>query len=102
MHGITPTPCRHGPVPELTVAVWIDRHVGALSGVERKTLAEYRRYVTRDSQPTLGDIPPPTLRAPTSAPGSTPCAPPTPQVRHFGNTVGFPSGCLNDAVREGH
>jgi hypothetical protein len=34
-----------------TVRSFIDGHLDALSGVERKTLAEYRRYLTRDIDP---------------------------------------------------
>jgi hypothetical protein len=41
----------------LTVGQWIDRHITALCGVERKTIAEYRRYPIRDIGPTLGDVP---------------------------------------------
>src|ERR1700761_8532637 len=41
----------------LTVGEWLHRHIGSLSGVERKTLAEYKRYAVRDIGPALGAIP---------------------------------------------
>ena len=44
-----------------TVASFIDGHLDVLSGVEKKTIAEYRRYVCRDIEPTLGHIPLSTL-----------------------------------------
>ncbi|GAH53451.1 unnamed protein product, partial [marine sediment metagenome] len=44
-----------------TVASFIDGHLDVLSGVEKKTIAEYRRYLTRDIEQTLGHIPLSTL-----------------------------------------
>ncbi|OBH00304.1 integrase [Mycobacterium sp. E2699] len=41
----------------LTVGEWLDRHIRSLSGVERKTVTEYKRYATRDIGPALGVIP---------------------------------------------
>ena len=41
----------------LTVAEWLDRYIGGLSGVERKTVAEYKRYATKDIGPALGAVP---------------------------------------------
>ncbi|POX92237.1 site-specific integrase [Mycobacterium kansasii] len=41
----------------LTVGEWLDRHIGSLSGVERKTISEYKRYATRDIGPVLGAVP---------------------------------------------
>lgn len=99
MNGVAaPTPSES---KSLTVAKFVDTHIGALSGVERKTIAEYRRYLTRDIEPTLGDVP---LKALTrndisrwvnklrdeGASGKT-----------IGNKLGFLSGALNAAVRDG-
>jgi hypothetical protein len=53
----------------LTVGQWIDWHITALCGVEPKTIAEYRRYLIRDIEPTLGDVPLTALTATTSAAG---------------------------------
>jgi hypothetical protein len=35
----------------VTLAAWIGEHIDALSRVEKKTIAEYRRYLTRDIEP---------------------------------------------------
>jgi hypothetical protein len=40
-----------------TVAVYLDQHIAGRSGVERKTLTEYRRYLTNGIGPALGAIP---------------------------------------------
>src|SRR4051812_48798887 len=44
-----------------TVASFIAQQIQALSGVEKKTLGEYRRYLHRDIAPVLGHIPLSTL-----------------------------------------
>jgi hypothetical protein len=44
-----------------TLGRYLSEHLDALSGVEKKTLAEYRRYLTRDIEPVLGHIPLSTL-----------------------------------------
>lgn len=41
----------------LTVEEWLTRHVDNLTGVEQKTIDDYRRYIRRDIGPILGDIP---------------------------------------------
>lgn len=45
------------PMSMLTVAEWLDRHIGSLSGVEKKTISEYKRYAESDVGPALGAIP---------------------------------------------
>lgn len=45
------------PLSALTVAEWLDRHIGSLSGVEKKTISEYKRYAESDIGPALGAIP---------------------------------------------
>lgn len=86
----------------LTVAEWLDRHIGSLSGVERKTVAEYKRYATRDIGPALGAIPLGKLTRDdisdwvngmreAGAAGGT-----------IENKHGFLSGALNRAVEIGH
>jgi integrase len=48
----TPRALNHGP----TVAEWLEHHINNLTGVEKKTLSEYRAYAVRDIGPELGDI----------------------------------------------
>jgi integrase len=98
MHGYE---IRRDQPSGVTVGKYIAQHIDALSGLERKTLAEYRRYLTRDFEPTLGYIPLTALtRADiskwvnklheTGATGGT-----------IKNKLGFLSGVLNAAVRDG-
>ncbi|OBG38118.1 site-specific integrase [Mycobacterium sp. E3198] len=89
------------PKEGLSVAEFIERHIDSLSGLERKTLAEYRRYLTRDIDPALGPIPLSTL-------GRTDVSRWVNTMRDDGasgktiqNKVGFLSGCLNAAVQDG-
>jgi integrase len=108
VHGIHRALAMHGyeirnePSVGVTVEHYIAHHIDALSGLERKTLAEYRRYLTRDIAPVLGVIPLSALvRADISkwvnhmrakgASGGT-----------IQNKMGFLSGVLNAAVRDGH
>jgi hypothetical protein len=44
-----------------TLGRYLSEHLDALSGVEKKTLAQYRLYLTRDIEPVLGHIPLSTL-----------------------------------------
>src|ERR1700742_3434856 len=86
----------------LTVGECLDRHIGSLSGVERKTVAEYKRYAVRDIGPALGAIPLGKLTRDdvaervnvmfeTGAAGGT-----------IENKRGFLSGPLKRAVQDGH
>lgn len=44
-------------VSTVTVAEYLDRHITSLTGVEKKTVSEYRRYAKNDIGPALGAIP---------------------------------------------
>ena len=54
VYNLNPTPraLNQGP----TVAEWLEHHINNLTGVEKKTLSEYRAYAVRDISPELGDI----------------------------------------------
>lgn len=89
------------PTDGHTVASFIAEHLDSLSGTEKKTVIEYRRYLVRDIEPVLGHIPLSTLAC-------TDIARWVNRMREAGasgktvqNKVGFLSGCLNAAVREG-
>ena len=55
-YDLTPTP-RAANGSSMTVEEWIERHIEHLTGCERKTLDEYRRFLKRDIAPGLGKIP---------------------------------------------
>jgi len=101
MHKIDPRPRARAEAP-LTVGVWIDRHITALSGAERKTITEYRRYLTRDILPTLGDVPLTALRRSDISTWVNTLRDAGASGKTIQNKMGFLSGCLNAAVREGH
>ncbi len=86
----------------LTVGKFIDQHIDALSGVERKTLSEYRRYLTRDIEPTLGDVPLAALSRPDIGRWVNKLRADGASGKTISNKLGFLSGCLNAAVRDGH
>lgn len=41
----------------MTVETWLTRYIDQLTGVEQKTIDDYRRYVRRDIAPVLGALP---------------------------------------------
>ncbi|MGN7780199.1 tyrosine-type recombinase/integrase [Mycolicibacterium sp. 22603] len=53
--GIAETASR--AMSSLTVAEFLERHIASLTGVEKKTVGEYRRYLRNDIGPALGAIP---------------------------------------------
>jgi hypothetical protein len=88
---------RQGP----TVTSYIGEHLDALAGVEKKTVAEYRRYLTRDIEPVRGHIP-------LSTPSRTDVSKWVNKLQADGasgktisNKLGFLSGVLNLAVKAG-
>jgi integrase len=53
--GIADTPQR--TMSTLTVSEYLDRHITGLSGVERQTITDYRRYTRNDIGPAFGLVP---------------------------------------------
>jgi integrase len=53
--GVVDTPQR--ALSGYTVSEWLDRYIGNLTGVEKKTITEYKRYADRDIGTTLGPVP---------------------------------------------
>jgi integrase len=86
----------------LTVEEFLQRHIDGLSGVEKKTVAEYKRYTDRDIAPALGAIPLGKLTRDDVAGWVN-------DMREAGaaggtieNKHGFLSGALKRAVEDGH
>lgn len=69
--------------------------------MERKTLAEYRRYLSGDIAPTLGDIPLAALRRSDISGWVNTMREAGASGKTIQNKMGFLSGCLNAAVPEG-
>lgn len=90
------------PAEGHTVGSFIDQHLDALSGVERKTLVEYRRYLSRDIGPVLGHIPLSTLTRTDIGRWVNQLRDEGASGKTIGNKLGFLSGCLNLAVCAGH
>jgi|GEM_PF-2125118 len=84
-----------------TVRSFIDGHLDSLSGVERKTVAEYKRYLVRDIDPVLGHIPLATLSRTDVSRLVNKMRDAGASGKTIGNKIGFLSGCLNLAVRDG-
>ena len=84
-----------------TVASFIAEQIEALSGVEKKTVAEYQRYLNRDIEPALGHIPLSTLARSDISRWVNAMRDAGASGKTVQNKAGFLSGCLNAAVREG-
>src|ERR1700676_4699795 len=84
-----------------TVKSYVNEHLDALSGVEKKTTAEYRRYLTRDIEPVLGHIPLSTLTRPDISKWVNELRGDGASGKTIQNKLGFLSGCLNLAVKAG-
>lgn len=100
MHGIDVAPRGRGG--ELTVGSFIDKHITALSGVEKKTRSEYRRYLTRDINPTLGAVPLSALKRTDVSSWVNTLRTAGNSGKTVGNKLGFLSGVLNAAVADGY
>lgn len=101
MHGLDPAP-RQRETAGQTVEQFLDEHIGALSGIEKKTVAEYRRYLTRDIAPTLGPIPLTGLVRTDISKWVNKLREDGASGKTIQNKIGFLSGALNSAVRDGH
>jgi integrase len=99
MHGYE---LRNEPSVEMSLNKWINQHIDTLSGVERKTIAEYRRYLTRDIGPTLGDIPLAALNRQDISRWVNKLQNAGASGKTISNKLGFLSGALYAAVRDGH
>lgn len=86
----------------LTVAEFLDRHIKGLSGVEKKTVTEYQRYVARDIGPVLGAIPLSKLTREDVALWVTAMFEDGAAGGTIQNKHGFLSGALKRAVEDGH
>lgn len=85
-----------------TVAEFLSDHIDGLSGVERKTLTEYRRYVRNDIGPAFGALPLDKLtRADVSA-WVNAMQEAGAKAGTMQNKHGFLSGALKQAVKDGH
>jgi len=89
------------PKNGVTVGEFVDVHIEALSGLEKKTVAEYRRYLTRDIEPTLGPVPLTTLSRVDISRWVNTMHKAGSSGKTIQNKIGFLSGCLNAAVRDG-
>jgi integrase len=84
-----------------TVNQLILEHINSMSGVEKKTIAEYQRYLTRDIGPVLGHIPLSTLSRTDISKWLNKLRADGASGKTISNKLGFLSGCLNMAVKAG-
>ncbi len=90
------------PMSALTVAEWLDRYIGSRSGVEKKTITEYKRYAERDLGPALGAIPLSALTRDDVAEWVNDMQDEGAAGGTIQNKHGFLSGALKVAVKDGH
>lgn len=86
----------------LTVAEYLHRHIDGLSGVEKKTVNEYKRYVMNDISPALGTIPLSKLTRDDVSGWINTMHEAGAASGTIQNKSGFLSGALNRAVEDGH
>lgn len=98
--GIADTPQR--TMSALTVTEFLEQHIGSLSGVERKTLTEYRRYVRNDIGPAFGALPLGKLTRADVAAWVNAMQEAGAKTGTMQNKHGFLSGVLKQAVKDGH
>lgn len=98
--GIADTPQR--AMSALTVSEFLTQHIDGLSGVERKTLTEYRRYVRNDIGPAFGALPLGKLARADVAAWVNAMAAAGAKAGTMQNKHGFLSGALKQAVKDGH
>ena len=98
--GINDTP-KAKPQSGQTVADYLDRHIKGLSGVERKTISEYTRYLSNDIAPVLGAIPLARLTREDVAQWVNAMRDAGAAGGTIQNKSGFLSGALNRAVESG-
>lgn len=85
----------------LTVGDYLRQHIGSLSGVERKTITEYNRYLTNDIAPVFGLLPLPKLTRADVAGWVNAMAAAGARTGTMQNKHGFLSGALKQAVKDG-
>nr|WP_099248001.1 site-specific integrase [Mycobacterium sp. shizuoka-1] len=85
----------------LTVTEFLGQHIDSLSGVERKTLTEYRRYVRNDIGPALGALPLSKLTRADVAGWVNVMQEAGAKTGTMQNKHGFLSGALKQAVKDG-
>lgn len=84
-----------------TVAEYLEQHIRSLTGVEKKTLSEYRRYTKNDIDPALGPIPLSKLTREDIAGWINGMAEDGASGKTIQNKHGFLSGALSRAVEAG-
>jgi integrase len=85
----------------LTVAEYLTQHIASLSGVERKTITEYNRYLTNDIGPAFGVLPLSALTRADVAAWVSAMAESGARTGTMQNKHGFLSGALRQAVKDG-
>lgn len=90
------------PMSSLTVTEFLERHIASLSGVERKTITEYNRYLKNDIAPAFGVLPLSALTRADVAAWVNTMAEAGARTGTVRNKHGFLSGALKQAVKDGH
>lgn len=85
-----------------TVTEFLTQHIASLSGVERKTITEYNRYLMNDIGPAFGVLPLSALTRADVAGWVNEMAEAGAKTGTMQNKHGFLSGALKQAVKDGH
>jgi len=86
---------------KLTVTEYLTRHIESLSGVERRTITDYKRYLRNDIGPAFGVVPLDKLTRAEVASWVNEMAESGAAKGTMDNKHGFLSGALKQAVKDG-
>lgn len=86
---------------EMTVGTWIEHHIDHLSGIEKRTRAEYKGILKKDIAPSLGLLPLSALSRDDISDWLETMAAAGSSGKTIANKHGLLSGALNEAVRAG-
>ncbi|GAS86721.1 tyrosine-type recombinase/integrase [Mycolicibacterium brisbanense] len=90
------------PMSGLTVTEYLEQHIDSLSGVERRTITDYRRYLRNDISPVFGALPLGKLTRVDVAAWVNTMHADGAKAGTMQNKHGFLSGALKQAVKDGH
>ncbi|MGX9673488.1 tyrosine-type recombinase/integrase [Mycobacterium sp. HM-7] len=90
------------PLSDLTVSQYLEQHIDSLSGVERRTITDYRRYLRNDIGPAFGALPLSKLSRVDVAAWVNIMHADGAKAGTMQNKHGFLSGALKQAVKDGH
>lgn len=102
LHRLGDRPTRGEGSSGWTVESWIKHYIDHLTGIDRRSLADYRGFLRKDIAPTIGQIPLEVLSRDDVSVWVAAFAEDGAAAKTIANKHGFLSGALNGAVEAKH